>query len=778
MLGRIHRAIAKRPVVSAMTVVVGAAVNVATGVLTQRWQWVWLAVTVGLVLLGGILQARLTGSEGSSGGARGGIAKAAKRLANEVRHQLEAETGSRSVWRPEPIPVMWEPLGQPYGVAEYNADLVSYFRNLPSRQLVVLGEAGAGKTVMAMLLVLGLLADRHPDEPVPVLFSLSSWDRVGALGEWLARQLRKDYPFLADSRLFDRDIAERLINERKVMPVLDGLDEMPRHLVADAIEAIEEAVAGDAPLVVTSRASEYEAELARSGSHFTRATVVVLKPVDLESGMAYLAGPEISGDDRWQQVFREVRADLLSPLRPALTKPLTLYLLRTVYKRPTTAPKELLDTRRFPDAQRIEEHLLGELITAVYDRPYRERYTAEQANRWLRFLAKRMRGLGTAELSWWKIRSPVAFCVVAALFALGGWWIFYPDWGWIGGIAGAVVLGGIGGGLSWSSETLLKLESPKRTTPGSRSSLRQSRAVAALLTGLVGATVGGLFGLWFMTEPDSPTHNVASVTATFAVVFGFGTLFSTAWGTFLLSRLWLTGRRKLPLRLITFIDNAHRKGILRQVGSTYLFRHIQLRDRMAALTADEAPARQPRDPTRAVTVLTFVRALSLRLGIQIGAVLFVALGLFYVMEPTGIGYSSGYQPSNLGFHFADVPVTDYLWDVGPGANLTTTMSVSTSGVRLPYKLAGGFHLDRCQSALVEITLAGRGIPRQAIRIDSRSDTRLGAQFTTLVPSSTREISLTFRRLDPASCRAQVKWESAGAFHQRLFRLHPPPGLLP
>ncbi|MFE0465487.1 hypothetical protein ACFW1A_40185, partial [Kitasatospora sp. NPDC058965] len=45
-------------------------------------------------------------------------------------------------------------------------------------------------------------------------------------------------------------------------------------------------------------------------------------------------------------------------------------------------------------------------------------------------------------------------------------------------------------------------------------------------------------------------------------------------------RLALTGR--LPLRLAAFLDDAHRLGVLRQVGQAYQFRHERLRRRLAA----------------------------------------------------------------------------------------------------------------------------------------------------------------------------------------------------
>jgi hypothetical protein len=52
-------------------------------------------------------------------------------------------------------------------------------------------------------------------------------------------------------------------------------------------------------------------------------------------------------------------------------------------------------------------------------------------------------------------------------------------------------------------------------------------------------------------------------------------------GRFTLVRLywWSTGR--LPLRLMTFLSDAYHRGILRQVGATYQFRHELLQARLA-----------------------------------------------------------------------------------------------------------------------------------------------------------------------------------------------------
>ncbi len=50
---------------------------------------------------------------------------------------------------------------------------------------------------------------------------------------------------------------------------------------------------------------------------------------------------------------------------------------------------------------------------------------------------------------------------------------------------------------------------------------------------------------------------------------------------------WLALQRKAPWRFKRFLEDAHRRTVLRQSGATYQFRHVQLQLRLAArFTAD------------------------------------------------------------------------------------------------------------------------------------------------------------------------------------------------
>ncbi|MGW7101685.1 helix-turn-helix domain-containing protein [Streptomyces sp. NPDC054838] len=61
----------------------------------------------------------------------------------------------------------------------------------------------------------------------------------------------------------------------------------------------------------------------------------------------------------------------------------------------------------------------------------------------------------------------------------------------------------------------------------------------------------------------------------------------TAWGQWvLLARIWLPLTGRLPWAVVAFLDDAYRRGVLRQVGAVYQFRHARLQRHLATASAD------------------------------------------------------------------------------------------------------------------------------------------------------------------------------------------------
>ncbi|GIF70604.1 NACHT domain-containing protein [Asanoa siamensis] len=610
--------------------------------------------------------------------------QAARRLALRVRQQWDQEAGNRGLLHPEPIAVRWSSTPRPVGAAAAEilgpgagrairlklagdvTTVAATWRQLPARQLVIIGAPGSGKTSLAVLLVRQLLADRSVGDPVPVLLNMSAWDPAVHVDVWLARRLVEIYPELSPRRLGPGG-AGLLISSGRVVPVLDGLDEIPADLRASALTALTQVVAGDRPLVLTCRAVEFEEIVQATGVPLARAAVVEVEPVTGAQAATYLRAGQIDSERRWAPVTATLAAEPSGALAAALGTPLMVYLARTVYADGRADPRELA---AFTDPGAIEEHLLAAYLPTVYGGPparsdgRRPRpYPPEKAVRWLGVLARHLRDRRASEFAWWRLVDavPAPGLVVAAVWALWigllstslvlvvsvavrvatsdglatgaliadeRWWavlgvaagtVFSAGWGallikvplrvrvqprWLVGAATAGVLGAVL--LAWVRDLLWT--GPTVTRPAyllifglalglglgvvaaagpsellsPRQSMRDDRG-AALAAGLCSAGGGLVVGAAF---------NEPWIGAGFGVYLGVSiTAYISSWGRYLFALAVLATLGRLPVRLFRFLEDAHARGVLRQVGAEYQFRHLRLQEHLAGQSVAQTSRR-------------------------------------------------------------------------------------------------------------------------------------------------------------------------------------------
>jgi hypothetical protein len=665
MPGSTVRSQVRRTGLITLAILVG---TVAMALAVARVWHLGVAGTVVTVLVGGGVLPTLyltwaTFRDSAQNTSQLGMAELADQLAIAVDRQWAAEASVRRLNDPYPLPVSWsaadlgvadswdvlqtlarsgagwpslnpgEWASHPGQLAGKDGELAADLSKVPTGRLVVLGEPGAGKTMLMVRLVLDLLKDRRPGGPVPFLVSLASWNpREQDLYGWLAAQLVVGRPALRErGQGSDDTLAEILLDAGLIVPLLDGLDEIPESVRGPAIARMNDALRAGQMTVVTCRTADYRRAVSPPGGPEVRlrgAAAVQLDPLTAEAVGAYLiadaGGPNAAA--RWASVLKALKEN--TPVSQTLTTPLMAGLARAIYN---PRPDELVGNLRDPaelcapelvDRQAVEAHLFGAFIPSCYRAA--SGWTAYQVKPWLAFLAHHLQAtIGGTDLAWWLLRQSTPFADHERT----------PSHG--------------------------QRKPPLRTpVPTSRVSIRPARiARAVVLGGVVGigmgmfARFGGTqrgatpvtpwaigigFGLFIALiiiifdglapvphdlkaaiSPHKLVANdrrisfvmisvVAAGTVSFTSSLGWGgiplglllgiamgALFAgllNPWPAYAAGRVYLALRGNLPWKLLEFLEDAHRRGVLRQAGAVYQFWHVELQRQLA--TGYEEPPLQ------------------------------------------------------------------------------------------------------------------------------------------------------------------------------------------
>ncbi|MBM2615811.1 NACHT domain-containing protein [Actinoplanes sp. LDG1-06] len=325
-----------------------------------------------------------------------GETQALEELAVTLRRQWADEERLRRIHDPRPLPVSWDVIDAPADLTGSFTEVGTVFARIPTRRLIILGQAGAGKSVLVTRLARDLLARRAPGDPVPVILPMATWKERTTVEEWLTDQLIRRHPGLgAEVNLSSggqTSLAVTLLTNGRVLPILDGFDELPADVRRRALEAVN-SYGSDQPLVLTSRPDEFTEAVAAAGRSISGAARVELRSLHLPDVYAYLN--EAAHPARWRPVVNRLQWEPAGRLADAMTNPLFLWLARTIHEAPGVDPARLV--RMDDEGVDLEGYLLDAFVPTVYGTD------AGRAQRRLAFLAAHVEHTRTTELAWWRL---------------------------------------------------------------------------------------------------------------------------------------------------------------------------------------------------------------------------------------------------------------------------------------------------------------------------------------------------------------------------------------
>jgi hypothetical protein len=473
---------------------------------------------------------------------------------------------------------------------------------------------------------------------------MASWSpRDQDLHGWLAAQLAISYPALAAPAPHGAGKgtrAQALLAHHLILPVLDGLDEIPDAVRGPAITRINDALRPGEQAVVTCRTGQYRDAVqppGRTGAWVRGAAAVQIRPLEADTIARYLrddAGSPAAA--RWDAVLTSLGTR--SPAGQALVTPLMAGLARTIYNpRPGEQAGDLRDPAELcstglADRAAVERHLFDAFIPAAYRQTGpASRWTAAQAQAWLAFLARHLENtIRSPDLAWWqlwKAQSSKDWAGVGLIVGLMAGLAAGLAAGLGAGLAAGFLTGSLAGIMAglvvWLAPGLGGSGTPSRSVrirPRKLAAVPVAGLGWGLVTGLgngsgaglaAGLGAGLLVGLYpvpgELTTAASPRAVLARdrqaalaimltvvLAIVLAIVLGIVNgatpwvslgvvLFmqSFAWPRYALARLGLALRRRLPWPIMDFLADAHQRGVLRQAGAVYQFRHIELQHRLA-----------------------------------------------------------------------------------------------------------------------------------------------------------------------------------------------------
>lgn len=210
--------------------------------------------------------------------------------------------------------------------------------------------------------------------------------------------LVRDHPYLRAAQ-FGPDAVSELLDAGRIALFLDGLDELPSDLRAQAVDKVQQAPQG-LRFVLTSRRNEFH-DVVQVGGPLPNTVVLELGPVSPRTAADFLVADQFAEDAaRWRRIGDQIVAHPTGPLARALSTPLMLTLARAAF--PPGADPAALMSDDLATEEALRAHLLDQVIVTAYP----DARVRAHAAHWLGWLAGRPAAEGAEpqrDIRWWLV---------------------------------------------------------------------------------------------------------------------------------------------------------------------------------------------------------------------------------------------------------------------------------------------------------------------------------------------------------------------------------------
>ena len=261
-----------------------------------------------------------------------------------------------------------------------DAGILEIFENPEfSGQLLILGKPGSGKTTVMLELAQSLLAKARQDvsEPIPILFNLETWANPNqSIPSWVIEELNAVYNI-------PRKVAKTYLAQKRLLPMLDGLDEVRAGLQANCIRAINQWLSGKnkpTSIVICSRQEEYNSHTEK----LNLSGAIALKELTDEQIENFL--------NKIQRAHLSILIKNDSNLDQLSRTPLLLNIIALTFDESSAEELKAIASKEQTIDSLLESYVHRMFERKLKDLAYKEKDmpSLRKSQKWLTFLAKQL----------------------------------------------------------------------------------------------------------------------------------------------------------------------------------------------------------------------------------------------------------------------------------------------------------------------------------------------------------------------------------------------------